>query len=383
MVKAVVDFLRARDIVATLAYYEPYSVSPECSVPLSRLFTGRSSTVKYSDYYGCDCVGIGCYLPELEFTHYLPNRHWQALIKQHDYHMVVSGSCLAALPFVKTSTKFLAWIASDWQGDRAHRVSTFPWYRRLIDSTLITFMCQRLERQVIASNSLIALSEHTQRMLNQRLDSRVVKDIFPMPIDTERLVPQPVQKIASDHQRSNYRIGFIGRFEDPRKNIALLIRAAAKLIRSLPELMLVLVGDQLSEPHARLATELGVADNLRIFPYLEGDELLEKSRSLDLFVLPSHQEGLCIAALEAMSCGVPVVSTCCGGPESYIESGENGLLVASDVDSMAAAILQLLSDEQRRLSYAENARETVLRDFSKQAQENVFWTLFDDQFQSL
>jgi len=80
---------------------------------------------------------------------------------------------------------------------------------------------------------------------------------------------------------------------------------------------------------------------------------------------------------------VPVVSTCCGGPESYIESGENGLLVASDVDSMAAAILQLLSDEQRRLSYAENARETVLRDFSKQAQENVFWTLFDDQFQSL
>jgi len=372
MVKSVVDYLRQRDYMVTLGYYEPYSVSPECSVPLHKIFIKKPST-KSQQYYDCRCVGIGCYLPELEFTHYQSHSHWRELIEQHDAHMMVSGSCLAALPFVLSATPFLAWVASDWQGDRAHRVKTFPWYRRLVDQTLITFMTKRLEKKIINTECLVALSEHTQTILNKQVGATAVKSVLPMPIDTDRLTPQP-------RRTKNHRIGFIARFEDPRKNISLLIQAFSNVIKTHSQLELVLIGDRLSESSIRLAEKLGVFDNIRVHPYLTGDALLEQIRSIGVFVLPSHQEGLCIAALEAMSCGVPVISTRCGGPETFIEHGKNGLLVEMNPQSMADAILRLLSDQDLYLSYAENARETIVDRFSKQALASDFWALFDQSF---
>ena len=57
----------------------------------------------------------------------------------------------------------------------------------------------------------------------------------------------------------------------------------------------------------------------------------------DLFVIPSHQEGLCISALEAMACGVPVVSTRCGGPEDFVLPDRTGLLVPHQAPALAAA----------------------------------------------
>lgn len=369
MVRAVVDYLRQRDYQITLAYYEPYSVSPECSVPLPRLLTRRPST-KRSEYYGCRCVGVGCYLPELEFTHYAASQPWKTLIQQHDFCLAVSGSSLAALPFVQTDTPFMAWIASDWQGDREHRVKTFPWYRRLLDQTLIAFVTKRLEKKIVKSKKLLALSEHTRAMLNQRVGGLPVEHVLPMSIDTESLQP----KLATSSRQS---IGFVGRFEDPRKNIGLLISSFAKLVNKLPQLDLVLIGDQLSESNVKLAEQLGVLDRIVVHSYLDGDKLLDSIRSLDLFVLPSFQEGLCIAALEAMSCGVPVVSTRCGGPETYIKNAENGLLVDSDPSAMSNAIFKLLSDDSLRLSYAKKARESVIQNFSKQALATEFWRYFD------
>lgn len=376
MVKAVIDYLRQRDYTVTLAYYEPYSVSPECSVPLHCLFSRKPSS-KFSEYYEAPCVGIGSYLPELEFTHYKPSDQWRELIERHDVHLTVSGSCLAALPFVQSATPFMAWIASDWHGDREHRVKTFPWYRRLVDQTIIRFMTQRLERKIIGSNNLVALSEHTQTALNQKVQYDAVADVLPMPIDTDYFAPNPrLKPEASD----GYRIGFFGRFEDPRKNIGLLVRSFATLVKTIPQLELVLIGDRLSDHTIGLAEQLGVLDKIIVHPYISGDKLLESIHSLDVFILPSYQEGLCIAALEAMSCGVPVVSTRCGGPESYVAHGENGLLVKSDPEAMSKAILQLLSDDDLRLRYAENARKTIIQRFSKQALATVFWALFDKHF---
>ena len=90
-----------------------------------------------------------------------------------------------------------------------------------------------------------------------------------------------------------------------------------------------------SDPRARLRRP-------RRIHHVPIETLRDKLRSLDLFVVPSHQEGLCISALEAMACGCPVVSTHCGGPEEFVLDGETGFLVNPDPAEMADATRRIL-----------------------------------------
>jgi glycosyltransferase involved in cell wall biosynthesis len=99
--------------------------------------------------------------------------------------------------------------------------------------------------------------------------------------------------------------------------------------------------------------------------------------------VPSHQEGLCIAALEAMACGIPVVSTRCGGPEEFVIDDETGHLVGFDAGLMADAIIAIVDDRARRERLGNGARERVLQHYATAQAERVFWTAFNDTFPEL
>jgi glycosyltransferase involved in cell wall biosynthesis len=85
----------------------------------------------------------------------------------------------------------------------------------------------------------------------------------------------------------------------------------------------------------------------------------------DLCIMPSRFEGLPMALIESMAAFVPPVATRVGGIPEVIRDGENGRLVPpEDPDALAAAIVELLSDEQRRRALALAGRATVERDFN-------------------
>ena len=90
-------------------------------------------------------------------------------------------------------------------------------------------------------------------------------------------------------------------------------------------------------------------------PYLEPPQLAAVMQRWDLFVIPSHQEGLCISALEAMACGVPVVSTRCGGPEDFVLPGRTGTLVPHEASALAAAIEAICSQTSLRQQLSSGA----------------------------
>lgn len=88
----------------------------------------------------------------------------------------------------------------------------------------------------------------------------------------------------------------------------------------------------------------------------------------DLFLLPSESESFGLAALEAMACQVPVITTCAGGLPEVVEDGRTGfLLPVGDVDGMAKAALRLLKDEDLRRSFAVAGRRRAVETFSQEA----------------
>ncbi len=336
-------------LTPVFAYHVPYSQAPELSVPVGSLGR-RGPGARRSDARApFEAHELGCWLPELEYTHYLPTPHWRALMGSCAFHVAVTGNCLAALPYARTGRRFLAWVASSWRGDRRAREQAMRGARRILDTALVRRLTPRTEREILARGTILALSEHTRREL-VALGAAADTGILPMPVelDTGRAVPRtPVPG----------RVGFAGRFTDPRKNVRLLIRAVSLCRAQGVNVTLDLIG---AEPDAALVafTEaIGLSPHVNFIPYLDDHALGAKLRALEVFVVPSQQEGLCIAALEAMAYGCPVISTRCGGPEEFVRHGETGLLVDDDPGALADAMLRLVSDAPlaRRLADAGRA----------------------------
>lgn len=373
MLNFVLGCLAERECEVTIAYYEPYSVSPNYSVPFFKLPMFKSPSNKTGEnFQGKKCVGVGCWFPELEFTNYWATSQWKTLIQEHDVHLCASGSAMAALPYVQTQTEFLAWVATDWLGDRIHRVKEFSWPRRVLDRFFVSPITKRLEKSIIHSGTLIALSDHTEVELNKIASTKVVDHVMPMPIDTELFRP-----CKENSNTDVFKIGFLGRFDDPRKNIGLLLDSFSELIKDNIPVELTLIGGELSKAHAQRVKELEIDAHLTVVPYVERHLLPGILSSWETFVIPSHQEGLCIAALEAMSCGVPVISTKCGGPEGYINDGENGILIEHTVGELKEAVIRLYSNSHLREAYAAAARSTVVADFSVQSASTQFLNIYD------
>ena len=96
------------------------------------------------------------------------------------------------------------------------------------------------------------------------------------------------------------------------------------------------------------------------------EHFVELLAAAHVFLLPSEQESFGLAALEALSCGVPVVASDVGGVPELVRHGETGFLAAvGDVAAMAAHVLTLTAEPARWAGYSARAREHVLRHFQQ------------------
>jgi N-acetyl-alpha-D-glucosaminyl L-malate synthase BshA len=146
------------------------------------------------------------------------------------------------------------------------------------------------------------------------------------------------------------------------KRVGDSVLALAQVLRSRPA-ALMLVGDGPERAAVeKLATSLGVSDNVAFL-----GEQLQMARLLaqaDLFLLPSEQESFGLAALEALASGVPVVATNVGGLPEVVRHAETGWLVpVGDPPALAGAVVKLLGDETRRAAMGRAARADALARF--------------------
>jgi len=151
---------------------------------------------------------------------------------------------------------------------------------------------------------------------------------------------------------------FVGRvaFE---KNIDFLLRMPPHVRREIPDVLLVICGEGPAERSlAKLVTELGLTDNTRFVGYLDRTtELLDCYRASDVFVFASRTETQGLVLLEAMTLGVPVVSTAVMGTRDILDPGKGALVAPEDEREFAAAVVNVLSDGGTRTRLSEEAVE--------------------------
>ena len=148
------------------------------------------------------------------------------------------------------------------------------------------------------------------------------------------------------------------------KRVTDTIKIFEKVQKQIPA-KLVLVGDGPDRSECeRLCRQLELCDKVRFLGKQDG--LVEILASSDLFLIPSQSESFGLAALEAMSCGLPVISSSVGGLPELVRHNETGYIAEiGDINRMAKYSIELLTNEKKYKLFSENARQRALNKFDK------------------
>jgi glycosyltransferase involved in cell wall biosynthesis len=175
-------------------------------------------------------------------------------------------------------------------------------------------------------------------------------------------VPEPSWQRRPDW-RAAPRAVFVGRLA-PEKGLDVLLRAWPAVRSAFPAAGLTLVGEGPERPALEgLAGQLGLAGAVEL-PGASPDPT-DRLRAADLFVLPSREEGMSVALLEAMALGVPLVATSIPGNRRLVQDFKHGRLVPpDDPAALAGAVIGQWSDFDRAFHMTRAARRRVQDEFS-------------------
>lgn len=232
------------------------------------------------------------------------------------------------------------------------------------------FFNPRLSRRLFPcwANRIIAISDQVRAHLIRDFsaDGERVRLVH-NGIDTENL------KLRQGMTRSQVReslgvgngplIGVIGRLSEV-KGQEFAILAMVDVLRQVPEAELLLVGEGRSEQKLK---KLVAEHNLekKVFFRRAVSNVREALFAIDLFVMPSLQEGLGLSLMEAMAWGKPVIGSAVGGIRTLIADQETGILVPpGDASSLARAIIELLTHPEKGLFLGDKARKLITGRFS-------------------
>ncbi|SEF81217.1 Glycosyltransferase involved in cell wall bisynthesis [Nitrosospira multiformis ATCC 25196] len=228
----------------------------------------------------------------------------------------------------------------------------FPHFASEESGVLLKWWIRRtLER----SSTVIALSESWAAFLSTCAPAAAIQ-----------IVPNSVRlaKISSKQRGEAGRILFLGHV-GKGKGIFELLKALSLLKDSLPYIRLVVCGDGCLDSVQKMADELGIASNVEFRGWVDASQKAEELARASVFVLPSHDEGLPMAMLEAMAAERAIIVTPVGGIPEVIRDRENGLLVPPrDADALAQALKEVLENPLLRQMLAENALRTIESRFS-------------------
>ncbi|MFH1198778.1 MAG: glycosyltransferase family 4 protein [Candidatus Omnitrophota bacterium] len=162
-------------------------------------------------------------------------------------------------------------------------------------------------------------------------------------------------------------IGIIGRLSEEKGHDD-LVKAMPQVLKEFPEAKVLIIGEGRTEQKIKkLVKNFKLEKNILFIPSVQ--DTAKVLEAIDIFVMPSTKEGLGIALMEAQASGCAVIGSRVGGIPSLIKDEENGLLIEpANSSQLAAAILKLLKDKDKRARLGYNARNFIAREFPLEKQ---------------
>ncbi len=209
--------------------------------------------------------------------------------------------------------------------------------------------------------AIVTVSHNSKIDINAQMGVPLDKmTVVPVGVDHDRFKPDvTIPKIKG-------RIIVTTSSDAPMKGLVPLLEAVAQ-IRTSRDVSLTIIGNPSAHgPIAEPLSRLSLAGHVHTVFGVSDEELAAKYAEAEVAVVPSLYEGFSLPAIEAMSCGVPLVATTGGAlPEVVGENGVTGLLVEpGNVSALADAIEQLLEDETLRKKIGAAGRARVLTRFT-------------------
>ena len=263
-------------------------------------------------------------------------------------HMSFRGSALRKL--------ILLWLASLFHVGTVLHIhgsefelwcnSLRPWKRWLLVATL-----RRASR-------IIVLGEFWRRFLTDGLQLNpnkvhIVHNGVPLPPPRDRsLNGEPCHILC---------LGLLG----PRKGTPELLKALADPTLAQYSWRATIAGNGAVDMYRHEAQQLKLSERVCLPGWVDADRVASYLNEADIFVLPSHNEGLPVAILEAMAVGLPVITTTVGAIPDLVVEGQTGTMVTpGTVDALAAALVSFVSDPELRARCGALGRERVIAAFS-------------------
>ena len=205
---------------------------------------------------------------------------------------------------------------------------------------------------------IIVVSENTRKDLARdfKIDINKTRKVLH---GIDHLTFCPIEKI----KRKPNQLITTASADVPLKGLIYLIRAYDLLLKDFPELQLVVIGKLREGPTSKELDKKGIREKVKFVSDLTSNEIAQLYAESTIAVSPSVYEGFGFPAGEAMSCGIPLVSTNGGSLPEVV--GDAGITVNhSDPLSLYQGIKELLDDEEKRLVYGKMGRERVLDKFT-------------------
>ena len=205
----------------------------------------------------------------------------------------------------------------------------------------------------------IALSEEWKKNLAEIVPEQTIRVVENYGILQEDLIKDKLTK------PNNKLILFLG-FICERKGCFDIPAIVDQVCSKIPDARFILGGSgEIEKVKQKLSAKY--KDNVEFPGWIRDEQKRQYLREADIFLLPSYNEGMPMAILDAMGCGLPIVSTDVGGIPKIVRQGINGYLYKpGDSKSMACAIIEYLTDDEKRLKAGQESVDVIRESYSLQ-----------------
>lgn len=267
------------------------------------------------------------------------------------FFAIPSGIIAYALKMVYSINYIISLRGGDVPGFNVKNLNIYHWFSR----PLTKRVWKNAEYIIANSNGLKKLAEQTAHKIRKKVY------VIQNGVDLEQF------NHNAPHEQNKITILFVGRLTE-QKGISSLVEAVKKITNQCPELYNVfcckIIGDgPLKNKLEESVKKNGLLDIIKFIGWLPREALPMYYQHANIFVLPSSDEGMSNAILEAMASGLPIITTNVSGNEDLVKNNENGIIINNDKE-LSSALITLIKDPELRKKFGQK---------SQKISEDYFW----------